>query len=206
MIRRYLYNPEIRLTSYQEGEDGFHPWLAVYWTALDDNLDKGYDLIREILFETRFDDPDKLLKQIQTIQAAYRNGIDQNIEDLMLNRAFARRVNAVAQKLLTGRRVYGITNVAPNFFGTGSRGRNKKLIRASRIRNHFLKNKFRHWTTANIPVADEHNFYHFLKLQSMRIYAKICHINYQKWRFLAILWLLPRGISWRNLAYRFLQK
>ena len=90
MIRRYLYNPEIRLTSYQEGEDGFHPWLAVSWTALDDNLDKGYDLIREILFETRFDDPDKLLKQIQTIQAAYRNGIDQNIEDLMLNRAFAR--------------------------------------------------------------------------------------------------------------------
>ena len=90
MATRYLYDSNISVTAYQDGKDGFHPWLEISWTALDDDLDEGYDLIRELLFETRFDDPDKILEQIETLQAGYRSAFTENIEEIMVNRAFAR--------------------------------------------------------------------------------------------------------------------
>ena len=90
MTRRYLHEGGISATSYQDGENGFHPWLELSWIALDDDLDEGYDLIRELLFETKLDDPDRILEQIESIQADYRYDLASNIEDLMRERAYAR--------------------------------------------------------------------------------------------------------------------
>ena len=88
--RRYLHNGGISVTSYQDGEDGFHPWFVLSWTALDDDLDEGYRLIRELLLETRLDDPDQILELIDAVQAAYRYDLPDHIEEIMLTRAFAR--------------------------------------------------------------------------------------------------------------------
>ena len=62
--------------------------IFFFFDYIDLSFDNSHNELQ--LDELPSNDDDKLLKQIQTIQAAYRNGIDQNIEDLMLNRAFAR--------------------------------------------------------------------------------------------------------------------
>ncbi|MBQ6488034.1 MAG: hypothetical protein IJI75_02285 [Solobacterium sp.] len=100
--RRYLHNAAISADAYQDGKDGYHPWFEISWTVLDDDLDESYDLVRELLFETRFDDPDKILEMIGTIQAYYRYDIPDNIESIMKERAFGRdsqrmRYNAYAE-------------------------------------------------------------------------------------------------------------
>lgn len=88
--RRYLHDNSISLTSYPEGKDGFHPYLEISWTALDNGLDEGYDLIRELLFETRISDSDEIGKIIETIQTDYRYDMSDNIETIMTERAFGR--------------------------------------------------------------------------------------------------------------------
>ena len=62
--------------------------IFFFYDYIDLSFDNSHNELQ--LDELPSNDDDKLLKQIQTIQAAYRNGIDQNIEDLMVNRAFAR--------------------------------------------------------------------------------------------------------------------
>lgn len=89
LSRRYLHDRGIVATAYQEGEDGFHPWLELSWTALDDDLAAGYDLVRELLLETRMDDPDRILEQVETLQARFRYELADNIEELIRERAFA---------------------------------------------------------------------------------------------------------------------
>ena len=88
--RRYLHDNSIALVSYPDGRDGFHPYLEVSWNALDDDLDEGYDLIRELLYETRFDDPDKIGEMIETIQTAYRYDMADSVETILTERAFGR--------------------------------------------------------------------------------------------------------------------
>ena len=45
---------------------------AVYWyeraVALDDDLAAGYDLMRELVYDTKVDNPEKLLEQVQAQQ------------------------------------------------------------------------------------------------------------------------------------------
>ncbi|MBR2256957.1 MAG: insulinase family protein [Blautia sp.] len=89
LCRRYLHDSAISVTSYHDGKEGFHPWLELSWISLDDDLDEGYDLIRELLFETRFDDPDKILDMIKTIQAGYQHDIPDSIEQILVDRSFA---------------------------------------------------------------------------------------------------------------------
>ena len=104
MISRYLYDHSILASAWQDGKDGVHPWLQLSWTAMDDDLEEGYDLMREILFGTRFDNPAKILEQVQAIRAGLKSDIAEDPEELMLNRAFARdsqrmRYNSFARGL-----------------------------------------------------------------------------------------------------------
>ena len=104
MISRYLYNYRILASAWQDGKDGVHPWLQLSWISMDDDLEEGYDLMREILFGTRFDDPVKILEQVRAIRAGMKSDIADDPEELMLNRAFARdsqrmRYNSFAQGL-----------------------------------------------------------------------------------------------------------
>ena len=87
--RRYLHDFAVSVTTYRDGGDGFRPWLKLSWTSLDDDLEEGYGLIREILFETRFDDPGKLPEMTETIRAEYRYHIPDNIEKILIDRSFA---------------------------------------------------------------------------------------------------------------------
>ena len=87
--RRYLHDSSLSVTSFEDAVDGFHPWFEISWTALDDDLDEGYQLVRELLFETRFDDAGRILELTDAIQASYRYDMSNNVEDIMVERAFA---------------------------------------------------------------------------------------------------------------------
>ena len=86
---RYLYGGSIGLSLLREGKNGYHPYLGMSWIALDDDLDEGYDLMREILFDTKLDDPAKLLEQVQAIRADMKSSITANPAGLMMRRALA---------------------------------------------------------------------------------------------------------------------
>ena len=73
---RYLYNGTVGLkliNSYASSD--YHPYLAASWTARDEDLETGYALVYELLFDTRFDDSQKLLGLIQKTRAALKTSI-----------------------------------------------------------------------------------------------------------------------------------
>lgn len=89
LTRRYLYAGGIHLSTPQEGEDGYHPYLRLQWIAMDEDLEKGYDLMREILFDTKVGDPAELLEQVRAIRTNFRSGITDSPFGLMVRRALA---------------------------------------------------------------------------------------------------------------------
>ena len=89
LISRYLYNGSIYLSLAKEGENGYHPYLRASWMALDDDLAAGYDLVHELIFDTKVDDPAKLLEQVQARKAAMKSSITANPAGTMMSRALA---------------------------------------------------------------------------------------------------------------------
>ena len=87
---RYLYNGSIYIALPRDGQDGYHPYLRMNWIALDDDLDEGYDLVHELLFDTRVDAPDKLLEQVTSFRSSMKSNITSSPASLLLTRSLAR--------------------------------------------------------------------------------------------------------------------
>lgn len=86
---RYLYGGSIglELLNPYHSKD-YHPCLQASWIAQEEDLQAGYDLVYELLFDTRFDDADKLLGLIQRLKAALKAYItdepfEQQLEDAL---------------------------------------------------------------------------------------------------------------------------
>lgn len=90
LVNRYLYSGSIHLSLPKDGQDGYHPYLRAQWIALDDDLAAGYDLVRELLFDTKLDDPDKLLEQVQSLKAGIKSSVTAEPANTLLRRALAR--------------------------------------------------------------------------------------------------------------------
>ena len=89
LTTRYLYNGQIRLSLVDRyGTDEFKPFLRAGWIAADEDLAAGYDLVKEILYRTSFDDAETLLGLIQKNKANLKSGINNNPYSAMLYRAF----------------------------------------------------------------------------------------------------------------------
>ena len=85
---RYLYEGETRLSLIDKhGTDEFRPNLRASWTAADEDLAAGYDLIYEILFETDFSDAETLKGLITQKKAALKSSINNSPYNAMLYRA-----------------------------------------------------------------------------------------------------------------------
>ncbi len=89
LFGRYLYNGSIDLSLPQAGADGYHPYLQMGWIALDDDLAAGYDLMHELLYDTKVDDPAKLLEQVQAMKSSMKSGVTANPVGTLLRRALA---------------------------------------------------------------------------------------------------------------------
>ena len=89
LASRYLYGGGIYLSIVRGEGDDWRPCLQLSWIAQDGDLEKGYDLMREILFDTKVDDPVKLLEQVQALKADMKSGITANPKSTMMRRALA---------------------------------------------------------------------------------------------------------------------
>ena len=87
---RYLNNGSFRLSLPEDDSPkGYHPYLRLCWVAMDDDLDEGYDLVREMLFDTKVDDPAKLLEQVRAQKADFRGDTTANPANVLIRRAAA---------------------------------------------------------------------------------------------------------------------
>ena len=86
---RYLYDGTIYISLPRE-EDSYHPYLRMGWIALDEDLAAGYDLMREMVFDTRFDDAQRVLEQVQAIKASLKSSITNAPYNVQMDRAVAR--------------------------------------------------------------------------------------------------------------------
>ena len=88
LISRYLYNKTTGVDAGDRG-DSIHPYMIAEWYALDDDLAAGYDLMEELLFQTRFDDTQKLMEQVQAQKTSVRAEINSSAYNIMLYRGMA---------------------------------------------------------------------------------------------------------------------
>lgn len=88
LTTRYLYNGQIRLSLMDRyGTDAYHPYLRAGWIAADEDLAAGYDLVYEILFDTKFDDLETVSGLIGQNKASLKSSITSAPFSALLYRA-----------------------------------------------------------------------------------------------------------------------
>ena len=102
LFSRYLYGGSIALALLRAGTDGYHPYLEIGWIALDEDLAAGYDLVRELVFDTKVDDPARLAEQVQARKAAMKSEISNNPAGTILRRGLARNSERFAYNSYAG--------------------------------------------------------------------------------------------------------
>lgn len=91
LMRRYHYNGVNKVAVYNfEDEDLVIPYLRGSFTALDEDLGAGYDLLYELLYHTKFDDAKLVLDYISRAKSSLRQSINSGIYNNQLYRAVAR--------------------------------------------------------------------------------------------------------------------
>ena len=87
LTTRYLYNGQIRLSMMDRyGTKEYHPYLRAGWVATDEDLEEGYDLVYEILYDTQFTDYETMLGLIQKNKADLKSSITQSPYSALLYR------------------------------------------------------------------------------------------------------------------------
>ena len=82
---RYFYDGEIRLSLMDRyGTDEYRPNLRASWIAEDEDLDEGYGLLYELLYETSFEDSETLLGLIQQNKASLKNDVNNAPYNVMI--------------------------------------------------------------------------------------------------------------------------
>ena len=92
---RYLYSRNIRLSLTGRLSD-YHKYLRLGWIAEDGDLAAGYDLMYEMVFDSRFDQPDQLLAAVQKIRTDLKASIQGAPYNMMLYSALSRGSELVA--------------------------------------------------------------------------------------------------------------
>ncbi len=88
LTTRYLYNGQIRLSLVDRyGSDAYHPYLRAGWIATDEDLAAGYDLVYEILFDTKFDDYETVSGLIDQSKASLKSSINSQPYSALLYRS-----------------------------------------------------------------------------------------------------------------------
>ena len=88
LTTRYLYNGDVRLSLMDRfGTDEYHPYLRTGWIAVDEDLAAGYDLVYEILFDTKFDDYETMSGLIGQNKANLKSSINASPYSALLYRA-----------------------------------------------------------------------------------------------------------------------
>ena len=86
LIQRYLYGVETRLSMMGEGAD-YYPRLRLGWTAMDEDLEAGYDLMYELVFDSQFTDLQRVGEYVKQRKASLKSAITGDNYRVALYRA-----------------------------------------------------------------------------------------------------------------------
>ncbi len=87
LMTRYFYNPEIR-PSVLIDEGGYTPYLRASFIAMDEDLAPAYDLLYELLFETKLDDAAKVADVLAQTRESLKQSITNSVFQVQIYRAF----------------------------------------------------------------------------------------------------------------------
>ena len=92
LMNRFLYGQGFGLSLPYDAEDETKviPYFRMSWISLDENLEAGYDLVRELVYDTRTDDAQKVLDQVQALKSSLKNQINAAPYAVNLYRAIGR--------------------------------------------------------------------------------------------------------------------
>ncbi len=90
LMTRYLYQLDLRPTVYVGADrQGVYPKLRVSWIAMDEDMAPAYDLVYELLYETKLDDAQKVANLVTQTKNNLRQAITQMPYQLQIYRAYA---------------------------------------------------------------------------------------------------------------------
>lgn len=91
LINRYLYDFSAGISG-DPADAALRLKLSVEWISLDDDLAPAYDLVREVLFETSFEDTQRLLEQVQGLRTSLKSSITGAPYSTLVRRGMGRFV------------------------------------------------------------------------------------------------------------------
>ncbi|MBQ6594305.1 MAG: insulinase family protein [Clostridia bacterium] len=77
LMSRYLYNGKIYISLPGSGDD-CHPYLRMSWIGRDEDLEKGYDLMYELLFDMDLSDASRVLEVVRSTRASLKASINSS--------------------------------------------------------------------------------------------------------------------------------
>jgi len=97
LITRYLYGANIRVSVFDHAEDdGYSPYLRVSFTAMDEDMDAAYALVRELLFGSNVEDVQRLKDTVSALKTSLKNSITSAPYNVPLYRALATQSGSTA--------------------------------------------------------------------------------------------------------------
>ena len=87
LLSRYCFGWNVNYSLMtQFGTKDYDPYISAGWIARDGDLDEGYDLMYELMFETRFTDTEALAEIISSRQSMMKNSLGYGAYSTMLYR------------------------------------------------------------------------------------------------------------------------
>ncbi len=88
LTTRYLYDGVIRVSVMSE-DKAAHPYMRCTFTALDEDLKAGYDLVYELLFETDLTDVQAIANNVSNLKNSLKRTINNNSYSILYYRLSA---------------------------------------------------------------------------------------------------------------------
>ena len=91
MCTDIFYNISCRVSSFADlsRDDLIHPYLFTDWICLDGKLEDSYDLLKEVIFDTVYDDPEEISKILTSHRTSLKQTLTSDIYVYQIYRAAA---------------------------------------------------------------------------------------------------------------------
>ncbi|MDI9520469.1 MAG: insulinase family protein [Bacillota bacterium] len=87
LLTRYFFQQELR-PSVIRGEENYTPYLRASFIAMDEDFAPAYDLLYELLFETKLDDAKKIADVLSQTRESLKQTITNAVYQVQIYRAF----------------------------------------------------------------------------------------------------------------------
>ena len=88
LMSRYLNSGDIYVSIVGHGDD-YHPYLRAVWIGLDEDLKEGYDLVKELFYEEKFDDPSKIREAVSGLRTDLKESVNREPYSIQVMRGGA---------------------------------------------------------------------------------------------------------------------